>query len=153
MKINMTISLSKWPCKFSKWQYDEFGVPYDSFMVTPHPQCRWDDEAKNCVGNILLGSYYGGRYCVKELCSERERKEAAVLRDTMLRDIVWRNTVWGAALWGDVVLIITVLRITVAREWCRGGGGNFGPCCVECCCVRGCSVGDCDVMDCCGSRF
>ena len=32
MKINMTISLSKWP-------YDEFGVPYDSFMVTPHPQC------------------------------------------------------------------------------------------------------------------
>ena len=23
-----------------KWPYDEFGEPYDSFMVSPHPQCR-----------------------------------------------------------------------------------------------------------------
>ena len=22
-----------------KWPYDEFGEPYDSFMVIPHPQC------------------------------------------------------------------------------------------------------------------
>ena len=29
----------KMPCKFSKWPYDEFGVPYDTFMVIPHPQC------------------------------------------------------------------------------------------------------------------
>ena len=39
MKINMTISLSKWPYNFSKWPYDNFGASYDSFMVTPHPQC------------------------------------------------------------------------------------------------------------------
>ena len=32
ININMTITLSKWP-------YDEFGVPYDTFMVTLHPQC------------------------------------------------------------------------------------------------------------------
>ena len=24
---------------YSKWPYDEVGVPYDSVMVTPHPQC------------------------------------------------------------------------------------------------------------------
>ena len=41
-----------------KWPYDEFGDPYDSFMVIPHPQCM-DTSVENAIkvhlncGNVI----------------------------------------------------------------------------------------------------
>ena len=42
---------------FSKWPYDEFGVPYDSFMATPHPQCTH----KNMYGTFMKIVAFGNR--------------------------------------------------------------------------------------------